>query len=85
MGSNSEKSTIAIAILVKLPFLKGTNFFFSHFGSTNNIFAGFIPSRIMLNLLTVGEINDVGRVITVKKAIEKRSQMNPFTKPKKKF
>ena len=35
----------------------------------------------MPNLLTVGEINDVGRVITVKRAIEKRSQMNPFTKP----
>ena len=35
MGSNTEKSFIAIAILKKLPFLNGTKFF-SHFDGSNN-------------------------------------------------
>ena len=38
MGSNTEKSIIAIAILEKLPFLKGYNII-SHFVGSNNIFA----------------------------------------------
>ena len=38
MGSNREKSNIAIAILEKLPFLKG-NKKISHFDGSNNIFA----------------------------------------------
>ena len=41
MGSNREKSNIAIQycypILEELPFLKGNNFFFSHFDGSNNI------------------------------------------------
>ena len=38
MGSNREKSNIAIAILEKLSFLKGKKII-SHFGGSNNIFA----------------------------------------------
>ena len=38
MGSNGEKSNIAIAILENLPFLKG-NKIISHFDGNNNIFA----------------------------------------------
>ena len=38
MGSNREKSNIAIAILEKLPFLKGNNF-----DGSNNIFVDFTP------------------------------------------
>ena len=38
MGSNGEKSNIAIAILKKLPFLKG-NKIILHLGGSNNIFA----------------------------------------------
>ena len=38
MESNREKYNIAIAILEKLPFLKG-NKIISHFDGSNNIFA----------------------------------------------
>ena len=38
MGSYREKSKIAIAILTKLPFLKGKKIL-SHFDGSNNIFA----------------------------------------------
>ena len=38
MGSNREKSNIAIAILERLPFLKGKKII-SHFDGSNNIFA----------------------------------------------
>ena len=38
MGSNREKSNIAIAILEKIPFLKGYKII-SHFVGSNNIFA----------------------------------------------
>ena len=38
MGSNREKSNIAIEILGKLPFLKGNKKYFAFDGS-NNIFA----------------------------------------------
>ena len=38
MGSNKEKSNIAIAILEKIPFLKGKQII-SYFDGSNNIFA----------------------------------------------
>ena len=38
MGSNREKCNIAIAILEKLPFLKGKKII-SHFDGSNNIFS----------------------------------------------
>ena len=41
MGNNREKSNIAIAIMEKLPFLKG-NKNISHFDGSNNIFVDFI-------------------------------------------
>ena len=36
MGSNREKSNIAIAMLEKLPFLKGNKNYFTFYGSNNN-------------------------------------------------
>ena len=42
MVSNREKCNIAIAILAKLPFLKGTKKNILHFGGSNNIFADCI-------------------------------------------
>ena len=44
MGSNREKSNIAIAILEKLSYLKG-NKNISHFDDSNNILADCIPSN----------------------------------------
>ena len=40
MGSNREKSNIAIAIFEKLPFLKGKKNI-SHFDGSNNIFGDY--------------------------------------------
>ena len=45
MGSNREKSNIAIAILKKLPFLKG-NKIISNFDGSNNILADCISSQM---------------------------------------
>ena len=47
MGSNREKFNIAMAILVKLPFLKGTKNYFAFDGS-NNIFACYIEYVVLL-------------------------------------
>ena len=41
MGSNWEKCNIAIAILEKVPFLKGRKII-SHFDGSNNIFADYM-------------------------------------------
>ena len=46
MGSNREKSNIAIAILEKLPFLKVTKII-SHFGGSNSIFADFTTTHLI--------------------------------------
>ena len=51
MGSNREKFNIAIAILEKLPFLKGDKII-SHFHGSNNIVADCICFILMvLNIL----------------------------------
>ena len=45
IGSNRTKSNIAIAILEKLPFLKGKKNI-SHFDGSNNVFADCIMNII---------------------------------------
>ena len=55
MGSNREKSNIAVAILEKLPFLKG-NKIISYFGGSNNIFAECILSTTNL-VLSISKSN----------------------------
>ena len=46
MGSHREKSNIAIAILEKLPFSKGTKII-SHFDGSNNIFVDCTYNNIL--------------------------------------
>ena len=55
MGSNREKSYIAIAILEKLPFLKGTKII-SHFHGSNNI---FVDCTVILEYYTIKDLDFV--------------------------
>ena len=52
MGSNKEKDNIAIAILEKLPFLKGKKNI-SHCDGSNNIFAGCITYKLTSDTIMI--------------------------------
>ena len=52
MGSNREKSNIAIAILEKLPFLKGNK---NYFDGSNNIFT---DCSIVTNVMKMAQLSN---------------------------
>ena len=56
MGSNGEKSNIALAILEKLPVLTCNNI--SHFdGGNNNVFVNCTETRILIGSSLQGLVN----------------------------